>query len=257
MDIQEFYRLQENPKLLNKDTLLHLEQLLKEYSYVENIRILYALNLLTTNDYRYQKSLVQAAFFASDRKQLKYWVDFLTKKEDQEKDLESEKPEVIEDIQEITEDKVNKKELEQESDQQTDEYEKEQKKKALKSKSALLKLVKKRLAEIESDKKEVDNKSDDQKKRKKDLTKEQIVDQFIQNEPRISRPDKKEFYDPMNTAINSTTDEDDFFVTETLAIIHVDQGNIKKAIEIYRKLILKNPQKSSYFASRIEELNKK
>ncbi len=251
MDIQEFYRLQENPKLLNKDTLVHLEKLRYEYAYVENIRTLYALNLLKTNDYRYQKSLVQAAFFSSDRKQLKYWVDFLTNDENVEEDA------VVEEKEGFVEAEINHKELDLDYDKQAIAYEREQKKKAKRSKSELLKLVKMRLAEIESDKNEIDSKSDDQQKKEKELTKEQIINQFIQNEPRISRPDKAEFYNPMSTAISSTTDEDDFFVTETLAVIHVDQGNIKKAIEIYRKLILKNPQKSSYFASRIEELNKK
>ncbi len=42
--------------------------------------------------------------------------------------------------------------------------------------------------------------------------------------------------------------------TETLAIVFEKQGKIAKAIEVYEKLILKYPEKSSTFASRIDEL---
>jgi TolA-binding protein len=37
-------------------------------------------------------------------------------------------------------------------------------------------------------------------------------------------------------------------VTETLARIHEQQGNYAKAIETYRRLALKYPDKSAYFA---------
>lgn len=45
-------------------------------------------------------------------------------------------------------------------------------------------------------------------------------------------------------------------VTEAMAEILTMQGSRQKAIEIYRKLSLLNPDKSGYFASRIEDLNK-
>jgi len=45
-------------------------------------------------------------------------------------------------------------------------------------------------------------------------------------------------------------------VSETMAILYVQQGNIPKAIEIYQKLIELFPEKSSFFASQIEKLKK-
>jgi tetratricopeptide (TPR) repeat protein len=43
-------------------------------------------------------------------------------------------------------------------------------------------------------------------------------------------------------------------VTEAMAIVYAQQGNIKKAIGIYQKLSLLNPPKSAYFAAKIENL---
>ena len=45
-------------------------------------------------------------------------------------------------------------------------------------------------------------------------------------------------------------------VTENLALINARQGNIQKAISIYEQLILKSPQKKTYFAAQIEKLKK-
>ncbi|MES2478415.1 MAG: hypothetical protein V4561_04985 [Bacteroidota bacterium] len=56
-------------------------------------------------------------------------------------------------------------------------------------------------------------------------------------------------------AINSI-DKQDIMVSEPLAEIHVKQGRFDKAIEIYRKLSLQNPEKKTYFAAKINHLNK-
>lgn len=56
-------------------------------------------------------------------------------------------------------------------------------------------------------------------------------------------------------AINSI-DKHDIMVSEPLAEIHVKQGRYDKAIEIYRKLSLQNPEKKTYFAAKINHLNK-
>jgi pentatricopeptide repeat protein len=46
----------------------------------------------------------------------------------------------------------------------------------------------------------------------------------------------------------------DEIVTETLAKVYAKQGNIAKAKRIYGQLILKNPEKKTYFASLIKQL---
>ena len=53
-------------------------------------------------------------------------------------------------------------------------------------------------------------------------------------------------------------DYDSFdFVTETLAKIYADQGYYDKAIEVYAKLILLYPEKSTYFATLVNEIKSK
>ena len=49
-------------------------------------------------------------------------------------------------------------------------------------------------------------------------------------------------------------DDDDEVVTEELAEIYLAQGLCDKAIAIYRKLSLLNPEKSVYFAELIGKL---
>lgn len=56
-------------------------------------------------------------------------------------------------------------------------------------------------------------------------------------------------------AVNSIAKEDGL-ASESLAEIYVKQGKPEKAIEMYKKLSLRNPQKNQYFASKIEELTK-
>jgi tetratricopeptide (TPR) repeat protein len=47
------------------------------------------------------------------------------------------------------------------------------------------------------------------------------------------------------------------FFTETLAKIYTDQGYYDKAIEVYAKLILLYPEKSTYFATLVNEIKSK
>lgn len=81
---------------------------------------------------------------------------------------------------------------------------------------------------------------------------ESILDKFIRENPRISRP-KAEFYNPMNMAKQSV-EEDDELVTETLANVYYSQGHYKKAIRAYEKLCLIYPHKMTYFASLIQKI---
>ena len=117
-----------------------------------------------------------------------------------------------------------------------------------KSLDELKNLIEQRIIELEREKEE-------DKKEKKALSKTEIIDKFIAENPQISRP-KKEFYDPMVVAQTSVIDQENI-ISETLATIYLNQGYIEKAISVYQKLSLKNPEKSVYFAKLIEEAKNK
>ena len=49
--------------------------------------------------------------------------------------------------------------------------------------------------------------------------------------------------------------QDEEMASETLADLLAWQGNHKKAISMYQKLILRFPEKSGYFATKIEKIS--
>lgn len=82
-----------------------------------------------------------------------------------------------------------------------------------------------------------------------------LIDRFIQHEP-PAIPPKPAFFTPQQAAKKSL-DDTSGMVTETLARIYEQQGNTAKAIEAYRRLALKYPEKSSYFAALSKALEEK
>lgn len=84
---------------------------------------------------------------------------------------------------------------------------------------------------------------------------DEVIEKFIREEP-IIQPLQAEKLDLENKARRSSEDQYSL-VTETLAKIYLEQGLYPKAIEVYKKLVLKYPEKNAYFAARITELEKK
>ncbi len=88
-----------------------------------------------------------------------------------------------------------------------------------------------------------------------DKKEDRIIKRFIQTEPQIKHPTDVKLNNE-NKAKKSSEDSDEL-ITETLARIYTEQMLYPKAITAYKKLMLKYPEKSLYFAGQIEQLEKK
>jgi len=81
-----------------------------------------------------------------------------------------------------------------------------------------------------------------------------IIEKFVEAGPGAIRPDKESQL--KGDVSKHSVEEDESFITDTLAKIYVKQGLYSKAIYAYEKLSLKYPEKNVYFASQIEEIKK-
>jgi len=81
----------------------------------------------------------------------------------------------------------------------------------------------------------------------------ELIDKFLTEKP-VARPSFANALEQVTTEDLSVSSviEKEGLSSETLAKIHVQQENFEKAIEIYKQLILKYPEKNTYFANQIK-----
>ncbi len=91
----------------------------------------------------------------------------------------------------------------------------------------------------------------------------QLIDRFIQERPKITPPEptsnttKKDSNSHQDQNLGTTfSQSSESLMTETLAKVYLQQKNYKKAIQAYKILILKNPEKSGFFADQIRAIEK-
>lgn len=215
-----------------------LETLVKEYPYFSVAQVLLAVGMMRENHEKAQQQLQKAAAMAPNRNVLRKLCTQLPDEyvpQPVENEVIPEKtiliPEI--DLGGTPEDLNREMALLEEKKKSLDE---------------LKAIIENKIAELEKQKKTT-------KKTEKKLSKAEIIDKFIAENPSISRP-KQEFFNPISAAQESVIDQENI-VSETLAMIYEKQGYFEKAISIYEKLKLKYPEKSIIFAGQIKTLKDK
>jgi len=227
MQKERIISLINNPHLINKEDNKFLEDISEKYPYFSISHILLSKGLLNTESVRYNRKLKQAALYSLDRKQL-----FKLITQHKKDSTEIIKKKVIKDIksEDLATSKDTKTELKIGEPLEFEETEEH-------SFSEWLALTKvKKIQRI------------DTKKEKSEL-----IDSFIETQPTI-KAEKNKFFSPTETAKTSLIENNEL-VTETLARVYLEQEHFDKAIQAYKKLSLKYPKKSSYFADQINLIN--
>ena len=243
MDKERLQHIINNPQSINDNDIELLSSMTASYPYFTVAQALLAVGYDLTEDKRLNRQLRLAAAMSPDRNSLRHLLaDAKEKKQtcDLPDEFGNEGQQLIESIV-IPEIDLSKSHEELSREMAL----LEEKRKSL---DELKDLIEQRIIELEREKEEFN-------KEEKTLSKTEIIDKFIAENPQISRP-KQEFYNPMTVAQASVVDKENI-ISETLATIYLNQGYVEKAISVYQKLSLKNPEKSVYFAELIEKAKNK
>ncbi len=264
MDIRQLIGYMTMPEQMRGEVVQEMEQLVSNYPYFSIGQALLAIAYQNTDDNRYDGQLRRAAAIMPNRDKLRLFSIVARHR------FESEpKTIALPDEFKTTDNEISSTESVDTEEKNSNiirekvfiipEIDLSGSREQLSAEMALLEekrksldelkaLIAARLKEMEEEKQ---RKKKDEPSPKK-LSRKELIDKFILENPTISRP-KAEFYNPISVAQNSITDQENI-VSETLAQIYEKQGYLDKAISIYEKLGLKYPEKSRYFAAQIERI---
>jgi tetratricopeptide (TPR) repeat protein len=252
MNKQDLYNILSNNKVnYSPIELLGLKKLATDYPYFQLAQLVYSKALYVNKDGNFKTQLSFTATNINDREALfSYIYSEYTVTTIEDKSI---KPTV---------EKIQKPIIEKEKEEETEikkpitQALQNNEGKEVKSKVELMKVVSDRLKEEEERKEEKGEKRKEEgEKREEKVSSIDLVEKFIKLRPEINRPGDKDYNNEIEIA-NESLEEDYELVSETMALLFEKQGHIKKAIKIYEKLILIYPEKNTYFAARISELNK-
>lgn len=219
MTTEQIYQYLISPQLLNRETLSDLKELTERYPAFEGGWMLYLKNLKNLNDVSFEQELINGAIRIQNRRKLYLFLH------EQEK---------------VEEEKEHESATATASNESMDE---------------IFNLMFPTEYQLESDEKPEGSISEIARSiQNKPAKKVRLIDKFLEAQPKMPPVKEGESGSPMESApVQEDTSEE--FVTETLALIYAQQGYYKKALQIFEKLSLKYPEKSTYFAAQMEKIN--
>ncbi len=216
MTADQIYQFMQNPEKMNQETLASLKELTEWYPAFETGWMLYLKNLKNLKDSSFEQELINAAIRIHDRRKLYL---FLNQKMNEPIPEQSELSEAV-----------------------------------VADNPGVLDLIFPMEYQLETiDKKEETVGEIAQSVQNKPDKKQTLIEEFLKAQPKMPLVKDHVSESPMDVQKQKELENDDF-VTETLASIYAQQGYYKKAIQIFEKLSLKYPEKSTYFAAQIEKI---
>lgn len=235
----DLYRLINHPEWMNQDTLFELRSHLARFPYDQTARLLFLQNLYLMHGSTFGEELRKAAFYVSDCTVLFQMIEG--------------KNYIIEPHERPLEEEVHEQQGADRTIALIDNFlntlpeDSEPKRQATAINPATDYVS--YLLQLE-DAEPLPTAFNKEQKRADDL-----IDSFIQTSEEfgITLPENPE---PVAQAPINESSSDEGCLTETLARIYIKQGRYSKALEIIKRLSLKNPKKSAYFADQMRFLEK-
>ena len=227
MNTNSFTDILKNPKKITSENTDAIKTIVDEYPFFQAARAVYLKGLKNNESFKYNSELKTTAAYTVDRAVL---FDFITSSEFVE-EITLEPKEVH---QQITEKIISEKPVEIKEELEIGKPLSFSKKETHSFNEWLQLGSQKKI--IRTDKKEIDKTS--------------IIDNFIKQNPKISKVSKTE--DKKEVLINEK--QDSYLMTETLAKVYLEQNKYENAIKAYEILSLKYPEKSGFFADQIKRI---
>ena len=260
MNVTDYTYLINKPDAINERHNLSLEKIIEDFPYFQSARVLRLKHFYNQDSFKYNYALKVAAAFTTDRTVLFEFITspkFVTiqnglydKKVAELLNIEVLESEIIENKLFQEKDNSLEKSIELSINSATNTLEEnleigkplEFSTQETHSFQEWLQLS--RIKPIER----TENKLDETNVHKK--KKLELIDKFIELNPKIPPVDK--YATP--TLKEVITQDNSYLMTETLARVYLEQKKYQRAIQAYEILILKYPEKSSFFATKILDI---
>ncbi|WP_299125041.1 hypothetical protein [uncultured Tenacibaculum sp.] len=241
MDKQKYIQLIESPQLVSQETSSGLKDIIQEFPYFQSARALHLKNLKNQESYKYNNELKVTAAYTTDRTLL---FDFITSKAFQKPNNLKEEIKVA--LKEkLLPSKKTKKVSDAEKNLAIGSPLSFTKNESF-SFNQWLQLSSKKVIIRSSESPSVPEEKTSSEKSEH----EAIIDRFIKTSPKISRPNKA---NPSEIKVIESK-QNSQLATETLAKVYLEQKKYDNAIQAYKILSLKYPEKSGFFADQIKRI---
>jgi tetratricopeptide (TPR) repeat protein len=272
MNVTDYTYLINKPNTITQKQTLALEKVLEEFPYFQSARALRLKGLYNERSFKYNSALKITAAHTTDRAIL---FDFISSEDFnaiqkalfEKKTNELLSIQVVDSIEIVQEKRIESQEenlvLESTSSHKTEVFETNNTPEEKLELGKPLEFSKSethsfqewlQLSRIQPIDRELETKNSSTTIKTEDLSKkkqEAIINKFIQSNPKISAV---KHGTPPSINIDINKEDTTSLMTETLAKVYLEQKKYQKAIQAYEILILKYPEKSSFFADRISDI---